>query len=94
MTEKDGLELYELFCQLMDRAGDEDKHKVVIYQPQLFIEMAREIAQLRAENCRLHISQTKFAEQVQWNLRLVSNLQRIKRVCKEKGIHIDGVEWR
>lgn len=94
MIEPNDLELYELFCRLMDRAGDEGKQKLVIYQPELFIEMAREIKQLRAENKRLHVDQSKYAEQAQWNLRLVGNLQLIKRELKRRDIHINGVDWR
>jgi hypothetical protein len=93
MIEKDSLELYELFCKLMDRAGEDNAQKVVIYQPHLFVEMAREILQLREENFRLNIDQVKFAEQVQWNLRLVDQLRYVKRRLDEMGIRID-VSWR
>ena len=41
------LDLYKLFCDLMEHYPADQEKRVVYYQPELFIEMAKEILKLR-----------------------------------------------
>ena len=81
------LQLYELFKKLMDDSIS-DSQKLVVYHPELFIEMAREIVRLRQDNRTLKIAQGNFIMQSEYANRLLDQLQCIKRDLDDMGIRL------
>lgn len=80
-------QLYELFKSLM---GDDtpDSQKVVIYHPELFINMAQEIVKLRKENYSLRVANGSMCMDREYANRLAEQLKEIKEYCDVRDIHL------
>lgn len=87
IPDEEYLQLYELFKRLMDDSAS-DEQKLVVYHPELFIEMAREIVRLRQDNRTLKIAQGNFIMQSEYANRLLEQLRCIKRDLDDMGIRL------
>lgn len=86
IPDEEYIQLYDLFKRLM---GDSDEsNKLVIYHPELFVEMAKEIVRLRAEVSQLKVSLGANLMQREYADRLYDQLQCIKRDLNEMGIRL------
>ena len=81
------LKLYELYKSLL-ASDDEDTKKLVVFYPELFIEMAKEIVKLRNENRQLKVSVGQGLMQREYANRLYEQLQCIKRDLDEMGVRL------
>lgn len=88
IPDEEYVQLYELFKKLMDESGTPDQQKLVIYHPDLFIEMANEIIRLRKDNRTLKIAQGNFIMQSEYANRLLEQLRCIKRDLDDMGIRL------
>lgn len=80
-------QLYELFKSLM--VDDEpDSQKLVIYHPELFINMAKEIVKLRKENYNLRVANGSMCMYREYANRLADQLKEIQEYCKVRDIHL------
>lgn len=87
IPDEDYVQLYELYKSLL-ASDSEDTKKVVVFYPELFLEMAKEIVRLTNENRQYKISAAANLMQREYANRLYDQLQAIKRDLDEMGIRL------
>lgn len=87
IPDEEYIKLYELFKSMMP-VNEDDSQKVVIYHPELFVEMAKEIVRLRKENYQLRVSNASHLTDREYANRLAEQLKCIKDDLDRLGIRL------
>ena len=89
------LPLYEIFRDNLEKLGDGDsRNHVVIYQPDVFVELARENIKLRQEVQRLLRTERKYHDQLIMSMNMIDKLRWCASTLETFGVslpfRIDG----
>ena len=91
----DYLSLYELFSASVERLREDDsRHNVVIYHPDVYIELAKENIKLRKDVQRLQVSERKYHDELIYNMNMIDKLRWCAATLETFGVslpfRIDG----
>ena len=83
------LRLYEVFEKAVGGIGeDEKRHHVVFYHPDMYVDMAKEILQLKRENERVKDIELKYISEVQMNINLLDKLRWCEETLNACGVRL------
>ena len=83
------LPLYEIFRDSLEKLGEGDsRNHVVIYQPDVFVELARENIKLRREVQRLLSTERKYHDELIYNMNMIDKLRWCSATLETFGVSL------
>ena len=84
------LGLYELYKAIVKELYEDEPntHKVILFEPEAYIELARRNLALQREVERLKYIEVKHSHQVFVNMEMADKLREVKKRLKDKQINL------
>lgn len=83
------IQLYALYKQLLDDTMSAGEKRIVLYEPDLFIEMAKEILKLRRRVQQLQKLDLEYQIKADECIKLCDKINSVRSECRERHIRLN-----